>query len=167
MVEKILGEGQAEDIFFSAMITGLLNEKQASDVIGSIEKGADIDWKRLGSGLWDTFKGGASAFLGAIKETPAAVGWTAALGGGLGVLGANLYDSMKKRLTEEDPETKLNNEKELIYSMKERELEDSRWMGRIRRLKDALKRAARDKSVTNRKYRKDFESLLDALKERA
>ena len=33
MVEKILGEQQTKDIYFSAMLTGLLNEKQAAELV--------------------------------------------------------------------------------------------------------------------------------------
>ena len=98
---------------------------------------------------------------------PSTIGLTAALGGGLGVLGANAYDSMKKRLTKEDPDTELYNEKERIYALKERELKDSMWMTRARRIRDALKRAAKDKSVTNKRYKKDFDTLLETLEERA
>ena len=166
MVEKILGERQAEDIFFSAMLTGLVSEKQASDVLGEMEKDAAVDPLKLLSGIWKATSGLASAGWGVIKEMPATIGWTAALGGGLGALGANAYDAIKKRMTEEDPETKLRNEKEMIYASKERELKDSKWMDRARRIRDALRRAVKNKKVTNEQYKKDYEDLISTLEER-
>lgn len=167
MVEEILGKRQAEDIFFASMLTGLMNEKQASDMLAAMEKDADIDASKFFRGLLKAVSGTASAGWDVAKEMPSTIGLTAALGGGLGVLGANAYDSMKKRLTKEDPDTELYNEKERIYALKERELKDSMWMTRARRIRDALKRAAKDKSVTNKRYKKDFDTLLETLEERA
>lgn len=168
MVEEILGKNQAEDIFVSAMITGLMSEKQACGLMESIEKNAGAeDVLKFLKGLWGAGTGLVSAGWNVAKEFPGMLGLTAATGAGLGLLGANAYDAIQKRIAEEDPETTFNEEKENIYKAKERELSDARWMSRARRIRDGLKRAAKSRLVTNEKYRKDYESLIETLKERA
>ena len=54
MVEKILGKRQAEDIYFSAFLSGLLAEKQASIISTEMKKkaaGDKFSWMKLLKGL--------------------------------------------------------------------------------------------------------------------
>ena len=161
MVEKIIGKRQADDIFFSAFLTGLMTEKQADCVIRKMEKRSFDVMKFLG-GL---YKGTVGAAKSTISAIPPTIGWTAALGGATGVLGATAYDVLKERLSGEDPETKFSNEVEAMYANKKRELDDARWMDRVRGMRDELKRGY--KKMTPKEYRKKYDELMEALDERA
>ena len=156
MVEQILGKRQAEDIFFSSMLTGLLNEKQASEIMEKSAKPLDVI-KYL-TGL-------VGSGLGMVKDTvkfgPPALGWTALLGASAGGLGAMGYDAIKERVSQDDPEAKFNMDMEALYSGKRRELEDARWMARVRAKRDKLKREG--KKMDPDEYEKAYNSLLADL----
>lgn len=157
MVEEILGKQAARDIFFSSMLTGLLSEKQASDIM---EKDA-------GSAVKDIMDivGGGFGFLGkTIKSIPPALGWTALLGASTGGLGAMAYDALKERVTHEDPEAKHHADIEAFYTGKNRELEDARWMARVRAKRDRLRREG--KKMDSDTYEKEYNSLLAELDKR-
>ena len=171
MVEKYLGKEVAEDIFYSGMITGLMTEKQAGEILYGIEKGAAINWaklvaslpggiKALGSGLI----GGAKETAGALAKVPGAVGKLALLGAGTGVVGATAYDILKENVTSEDPKAELNAKTEAMYRNKRRELEDAKWMTRVREMRDELKRGY--KKMTTEEYSEKYKALMDALDER-
>lgn len=166
MVEQYLGKEASDDIFLSAMLTGIMSEKQASEVLEKIEKQA-IDWKTIGQSLG---KGGNLLWNGlghtwnALKEVPPAVGKVALIGAGTGVLGASLYDILKERVTQEDPEAQFNADIEAMYANKKRELEDSEWMNKVRALRDELKRGY--KKMPTDEYATKYKALLAALDER-
>jgi hypothetical protein len=163
MVEQILGKRQAEDIFFSSMLTGLLNEKQASEIMEKSAKSLDVIkylTGLVGSGL--------GMVKDTVKATPPALGWTALLGASAGGLGAMGYDAIKERVSQDDPEAKFNTDIEALYSGKRRELEDARWMARVRAKRDKLKREG--KKMDPDAYEKAYNSLvaeLDSKKELA
>lgn len=172
MVESILGRQQAEDIFVAAALSGIVGEKRSGAVAEEMEKMAGtakaIEWlsKALGAipaGLKSVWGAGEKS-LGLLSGTAGLVGKTALLGTGAGFLGANAYDIIKQHVTEEDPETELKNKIEAIYAAKKRELEDSRWMGRVRKMRDELRRGY--KKMTTEEYAEKYKELSDALDER-
>lgn len=161
MIEKILGKRITDDIYFSSFLTGLMTEKQADCVIRKMEKKSFDVMKFLG-GLYNGTVGAAKSTISAIPPT---IGWTAALGGATGVLGATAYDVLKERLSSEDPETKFSNEVEAMYTNKKRELDDAKWMSRVLAMRDELRRG--HKKMTAKEYRKKYDELIGALEERA
>ena len=169
MVEKYLGDEQASDIFLSAMLSRLMTEKQASDFVEGMEKYSK-DGSVLGGmgkffgGLGKGFKNVVGGGIDIAKFLPSAIGWTAALGAGSGVLGASAYDIIKERTSHEDPEAQLNEDIEAMYNSKSREKNDSKWMARVRRMRDELRRGYKKMSVDE--YTKKYNELLDALDER-
>lgn len=172
MVESILGRQQAEDIFVAAALSGLVGEKRAGAVAEEMEKGASVGSfikaapifidKAIGY-LGDSWKAGKGA-VDLVGGLSGLVGKTALLGAGSGILGANAYDIIKQHVTEEDPETELKNKIEAIYAAKKRELEDSKWMDRVRKMRDELRRGY--KKMTTEEYAEKYKELSDALDER-
>jgi len=169
MIEHYIGKTAKKDIFMSAMLSGLMNEKQAATFLDGIEKNAqtyDI-LKGIGSdissGLGNIASGLKNIWSGA-KEVPSTLGWLALMGGGSGVLGATAYDAIKERLANEDPEEKFNSDVETYYNMKHRELEDAKWMSRVRAMRDDLKRNY--KKMTTEEYAAKYKALSDALDEK-
>lgn len=175
MIERYLGREQAEDIFYASMLTGLMSEKQASDLVSCMEKEAKggakdgFDWlglaKSILGGAWKGVGTVAEGGMKVVGEMPKTIGMTALLGGGAGVLGANLYDVIKEQVTHEDPEEKFNSEIEAMYAGKKKELEDAKWMDRIRSMRDELRRGY--KKMPTKEYAKRYKALLAALDERS
>ena len=165
MVEQYLGRETADDIFFSSMLSGLLPQKQASDMIQSFQKEADNNWLKwldlIGSGI----TGGLGHVWDAAKSIPPALGYTALGGAASGVLGATVYDILKERVSQEDPEAKFNSDIEHLYKHKKREIEDAKWMSRVRAMRDELKRGY--KKMTTDEYTTKYKALMDALDERS
>ena len=168
MVEQYLGRETADDIFFSAMLSGLIPQKQASDMIQSFQKEAAVNWsaikKAIGS-IGSGIAGGLGYAWGAAKSIPPALGYTALGGAASGALGATVYDILKERVSQEDPETKFNSEIERLYAYKKREIEDAKWMSRVRAMRDELKRGY--KKMTTDEYTTKYNALMDALNERS
>lgn len=173
MVERYLGKEAADDIFMSALLTGLLPEKQACDMMGGIEKDASplatiLAGLKMGKdGLVNVFKGGTHALDKTFEygaDSAKALGLLAALGGAAGVLGSSAYDILKERVTQEDPEAKFNDDIEAMYANKTRELSDARWMDRVRAMRDDLKRGY--KKMPTEEYAVKYKALQDALDER-
>ena len=171
MVEKYLGDEQASDIFLSSMLAGLMTEKQASHFVEGMKKESASGgggnaaalakiFGNVGKGLRGIFGTG----IDFAKFLPSSLGWTAALGAGSGVLGASAYDIIKERTSHEDPEAQLNEDLEAMYNSKSREKNDSKWMARVRRMRDELRRGYKKMSVDE--YTKKYNELLDALDER-
>ena len=167
MVEKYLSEQEAEDIFYSAMLTGLLTEKQAEEFCGDMEKDAALGWDTakkvlglLGSGMVNL--GGEAKDL--VKESPSALAYLALTGAGAGALGATAYDMLKENVTNMDPQEKLNAKLESIYRGKKKELESANWMTKVRSMRDDLKRNY--KKMSTEEYAKAYKALEDALDER-
>lgn len=168
MVEKILGEQQTKDIYFSAMLTGLLNEKQAAELYNCIEKDAAFNWaKILGAlkGLGSAAVGGAKETADALAKIPGAVGKLALLGAGTGILGATAYDILKENVSGDDPKAELNAKIEAMYNNRKKELEDAKWMGKVRGMRDELKRGY--KKMTSEEYESKYNELVEALNERS
>lgn len=149
MVEKYLGKDLARGIFMAGATSYLQTEKKA-DVLGSIGNAVG----NIGKGLLSTG-----------KEILPALGWTMALGGASGVLGATAYDVIKEHVSHEDPEAKLNSELETQYKAKNREIQDAKWMSRIRALRDELRRG-KNRMPTD-EYTKKYKELLALLDERS
>ena len=164
MVEKILGERQAKDIFFSAMLTGMMTEKQAEDALGMIEKRGQatmLDWLK---GIGGALTHGGGMIADTVKAIPPALGWTALLGASAGGLGAMSYDAIKERVSSEDPEAKFNADVESYYAGKKRELTDSKWMAKVRSMRDELKRGY--KKMPPSEYARKYKALIAALDEK-
>lgn len=174
MVEKILGEQQTKDIYFSAMLTGLLNEKQAAELSECIEKEAQAGtassfnlWRFLiGSGraLGSAAIGGAKETAEALAKIPGAVGKLALLGAGTGILGATAYDILKENVSSDDPKAELNAKLEAMYNNRKKELEDAKWMAKVREMRDELKLGY--KKMTSEEYESKYNELMEALDER-
>lgn len=171
MVEKILGKRQAEDIYFSAFLSGLLAEKQASIISTEMKKkaaGDKFSWMKLLKGLGGaigTAGGAAKEGVKAVGEIPKILGWTALLGGGTGALGAYAYDVLKNNVSREDDETKFNSELEAVYANKKKELESANWMRKVIAMRDDLRRSY--KKIPTEEYKKKYDALVEALDERA
>ena len=148
MVEKYLGRQQADDLFRASMIAELATEKQAG-VLGDV-----------GSLL----SNGVGGVLGAIKEVPSSLGWLALTGAGLGTVGSLAYDAVKERMSHDDPEAEFNADIEALYEARRRELDDAKWMSKVRTMRDELKRG--HKKMTTKEYAKAYKALEDALDER-
>lgn len=164
MVEKILGKEQADDIFFSAMLTGLMNEKQASELADSLDKQAAFDWRKFLTGTGSAIVGGAKDVFSGISKTPGALGKLALIGAGTGVLGATAYDIIKDNVTNDDPKAELNAKIEAMYNSKLRELDDAKWIAKVRGMRDELKRGY--KKMSTEEYAKKYNELIEALEER-
>ena len=168
MVEKILGKEVAEDIFYSAMLTGMMTEKQAEELDAGMEK--EAAWpalvKALGvlKGLGHTAIGTTEKGVGALSKIPGIGMKLALIGAGTGVLGATAYDIIKENVTNEDPKAELDAKLEAMYRGKQRELEDAKWMTKVRNMRDDLKRNYR--KMSTKEYTEKYNALISALDER-
>lgn len=163
MVEQYLGRETADDIFFSAMLSGMITEKQASDLAEGIHKSAQVvDALKKAIGALGTIGSGA---LTTVKSIPPVLGGAALGGAATGALGATVYDILKERVSQEDPEAKFNSDIEHLYTHKKREVEDARWMDRVRAMRDELKRGY--KKMPTEEYASKYKALMDALNERS
>jgi len=164
MVEKILGSQQTSDIFYSALLTGLLNEKQAAELAENLEKKAAFDWLKFLHGAGSAVVGGAKDTASALAKIPGAVGKLALLGAGTGIIGATAYDVLKENVASDDPKAELNAKIEAMYKGRQKELEDAKWMAKVRGLRDELKRSY--KKMTTDEYTAKYNELVAALDER-
>lgn len=98
------------------------------------------------------------------KELLNAAGTATAMGAGTGVLGALAAEAIKEQLTREDPKAKLSGKLEKLYASKSREVDDSRWMSRVRAMRDELRRGY--KKMTVAEYTDKYNNLVKALDER-
>lgn len=163
MVEQYLGKEAADNIFFTSMLSGLIPEKQACELAVGIQKGAQVmDALKKAIGALGTVGSGA---LTTVKSIPQILAGTALGGAATGALGATVYDILKERVSQEDPEAKFNSDIEHLYTHKKREIEDARWMSRVRALRDELKRGY--KKMTTEEYATKYKALTDALNERS
>ena len=168
MIREILGEQQADDIFFSSMLTGILNEKQAADMLECLEKNAALNWKAAIIGalkpIASALSGAAGHLYSAATKAPDAIGKLALIGAGTGVLGATAYDVVKENVSSDDPESELNAKIEAMYNGRKKELEDAKWMEKVRGMRDELKRNY--KKMTTEEYESKYNKLMEALNER-
>lgn len=86
------------------------------------------------------------------------------LGASSGALGGIGYHIMKERMAEKDPREDLQRKIESIYKNKARELSDSRWMDKVRSMKDDLVR--NHKKMSTEEYTEKYNALVSALDER-
>lgn len=156
MVEKYLGKDQAEDLFMASMISGLMPEKQAEHVMDGMEK----DGFSIGRFLKGLFGVGTGVASLPFKVIPA----LATSGLATGAVAGGAYHYLKDSLTKEDPKENLNLKAESMYVNRKRELEDARWMNRVRAMRDELKREY--KKMSPEEYTSRYNALIDALDER-
>lgn len=172
MIERFLGEEVAGDIFYASMITGLMPEKDASDMELGFEKSAAVDPNTVlkylnsaGSLAKNTIGKLYDAAVGAVKAVPPSLGITMLLGAGTGAIGTMAYDAIKERMSQEDPETKFYSDVEALYAGKKNEKDDSAWMDRVRAMRDDLKRNM--KRMSTAEYAEKYKALEKALDERS
>lgn len=166
MVEEILGKQVADDIYNASRITALMTEKQAEEVAALIEKDA-FSLKDLVTALKTVGKGTVAAGTGVldlIKAAPKSIGYLAMAGAGTGALGGAAWNTLSGSMAKEDPREKLNARIESMYAIKKRELEDAKWMDKVRSMRDELKRGYKKMSVEE--YSKKYNDLVAALDER-
>lgn len=152
MLERIIGAEAAGDIMFAGMLSGMQNEKQAESAIESLEKQAFNPIEFI-KGLWNA---GAAA----LSMYPKAV----VAGLGTGAVAGAAYNTIKNRMASDDPQARLNNRIEALYVNKKRELDDAKWMSRIRSIRDDLKRGY--KKMPAEEYEAKYNELVSALKEK-
>lgn len=172
IVERILGEDSARDLFYASAMTGLMTEKQAEDLLDGLVKQAQRrgggGGLNIGGRILDLVQRGILGAGGlaadAVAKIPSALGHTALLGAGLGALGALGFDAVKENLSQEDPEAKFNIDLEALYNAKSMEAEDAKWMAKVRSMRDELKRGW--KKMAPEEYESKYNALLGALKEK-
>jgi len=143
MTEGFLSKEEAKAIFMEGAKSAM-SEKQA-DILDSVGK--------LGTGAVDVLKGGA----GLMRD----FGIYGALAG---VLSGAGYNIIKDRITAPSPEDEFNNKVKQIVENRRRELEDSKWMERVRGMRDELSRNYR--KMTPEEYSEKYNALVAALDER-
>lgn len=166
MVDKILGKEQAEDIFFASMLTGIMTEKKAHEILPEMEKDA-FGVSELIAGLKTLGRltaAGASGIIGTAAAVPKGIMHLVAAGAGTGALAGSVYNTLKDSLQKEDPKTKMNRKIEAMFKNRKRELDDAKWMDRVRSMRDDLKRSY--KKMTPEEYRQKYDALVAALDER-
>jgi hypothetical protein len=143
MTEGFLNEEEAKAIFMEGA-KSVMPEKQAG-ILDSIGK--------IGEGAFGALKGGA----GLMRD----FGIYGALAG---VLSGAGYNIIKDRVTAPSPEDEFNNKVKQIVANRRRELEDSKWMERVRGMRDELSRNYR--KMTPEEYSEKYNALVAALDER-
>lgn len=147
MTEGFLSEEEAKAIFMEGA-KSVMPEKQAgvvADFINSLGK--------IGKGAFDTAKGS----IGLMRDF-------GIYGTLAGVLSGAGYNIIKDRVTATSPEDEFNNKVKQIVENHRRELEDSKWMERIRAMRDELARNFR--KMTPEEYSGKYNALVAALDER-
>ena len=139
------------------MTEGFLSEEEAKAIFMEGAKSAMPEKRAqlgdIASGIWDAAKGSA----GLIRD----FGIYGALAG---VLSGAGYNIIKDRVTAPSPEDEFNNKVRQIVENRRRELEDSKWMERVRGMRDELSRNYR--KMTPEEYSKKYNALVAALDER-
>ena len=143
MTEGFLSEEEAKAIFMEGA-KSVMPEKQA-DILDSVGK--------IGTGAVDAVKGS----VGLMRD----FGIYGALAG---VLSGAGYNIIKDRITAPSPEDEFNNKVKQIVANRRRELEDSKWMERVRGMRDDLSRNYR--KMTPEEYSEKYNALVAALDER-
>lgn len=148
------------------MLTGVMTEKQAQDLLVGMEKDAFSIAKFL-AGLRTAGRvavAGTSGLIGAAKAVPKGLLNLASAGILTGAVAGGAYNTLKDSLQKEDPNTKMNRKIEAMFKNRKRELDDAKWMDRVRSMRDELKRSY--KKMTPEEYRKKYDALVAALDER-
>ena len=157
MIEKYLDKNEIRDALGQGMVCGII-EKNAQ------QNGGGGTLGRIFSSIVGLGPKALDALVSTGKAIPQGLGWTMLTGAGAGVLGASGYDVIKEMVSKEDPEAKFNQDVESIYKLKTKELDDAKWMTRVRSLRDRL---IRDRNkLTTKEYAKLYKELSDALDER-
>lgn len=139
-MESVLSKEQQERAF-AAGVASVLGEKQAGTLTD------------LASGAKNIVKGVA----GLPKDLML---YGALAGGAVGVGGQMLTE----HLTEESPEEELNRTLEAMYAAKRKELDDAKWMSKVRAMRSDL--MANHKKMSVEEYAEKYNALIDALNER-
>ena len=71
---------------------------------------------------------------------------------------------LKENVASDDPKAELNAKIEAMYKGRQKELEDAKWMAKVRGLRDELKRSY--KKMTTDEYTTKYNELVAALDER-
>lgn len=91
--------------------------------------------------------------------------WLGGLGLASGTANGILYNITKNRMTAESAEKEEEINKKLsLYNAKNRELEDAKWMGKVRSKRDNLVRNM--KKMTPEEYEAAYNEISNALNER-
>lgn len=166
MVERYLGKKQAEDIIFASMLTGVMTEKQAQDSLDGMEKDA-FSVVRFLAGLrtaGGVATAGASGLLKAVTAIPNSIKNLTSAGILAGAVAGGAYNTLKDNMQQEDPKTRMNRKIEAIFRNRKRELEDAKWMDRVRSMRNELKSSYR--KMSPEEYREKYDALVSALDER-
>ena len=146
MFEEILGKDGAKAIYEAGQVHRMLEKRSGNnplDYIGS-------------------FFGGAGKVLSSGADAIAKLGL---YGLGAGTIGGVTYNLIKDRLEQESPEEEYNRKIEAMYKSRSRELDDAKWISKVRAMRDELKRGY--KHMTTKEYTEKYNALLDALDERS
>lgn len=143
MIEKYLSKEEA-DAVFKGGIMSVISEKRAG-ILGDI--------KDAGTSLLSLGQHG----VGMVRD----LGIYGVLTGALSGAG---YNIVKDKLTEQDPRDEFNRKVEKILASRKRELEDAKWMTKVRGMRDELRRDY--KKMTPEEYAKKYNELVSALDER-
>ena len=170
ILEQILGSENAAMVY-KAGYSSVISEKTAqaaapAAVVGAGAAGAGIaasamQWLRgiLGGGVQLGRQG-----IGLANDSASLARNLAITGIGAGVLGGVGYHLIKERLQRGSPEEELNRKIEGIFSRREREISDKKWMDRVRSMRDDLRR--NKNKMSPEEYAKKYEELVKALDER-
>ena len=139
MSEECLSKELAETMFMAGVESVM--SKKASPV-------SDI-----GNGFAALGRGGASL----LKD----LGIYGVMTGALSGAGYNL---IKDRMQETSPKDEFNRKVQAMIASRKRELEDAKWMERVRGMRDELRRNY--KKMTPEEYSKKYNDLVSALDER-
>lgn len=157
MVEEILGKDQALDIY------------RAGKVYGTIEKKGFIpELKALWNAGKESVGAGANVAGAGVSAGKNLIDFAMKLGLyglGTGTVAGVGYNLVKDRLEQESPEEEYNRKLEAMYKARSRELDDSKWIRKVKAMRDELKRGY--KHMTTKEYTEKYNALLDALDERS
>jgi len=154
--------------YISESERGLLFRAGVRDAL--MEKTAKVDLKSFSEFLKVLKNAGGvlvspvPAAWGLTKETVNLLKALSVYGAGAGTVGSVAWNLIKDRMQRESPETEFNRKVEAMYAGRARELEDAKWMDRVRGMRDDL--ARNYKKMPSDEYEKRYGELMDALDER-
>lgn len=164
MLDQYLTEKQY-DAMFAAGASSVLR-KQAVAPAANIGTLAIL--KKFLGGARDFVSGGHKFITTGADDAGKIVDLLAKLaltGSALGAVGGVGYNLAKTRVSQGSPEEDMNRNIEAMYKIKSRELEDAKWISKVRAMRDDLKRNY--KKMTTEEYSKKYSELANALDERS
>lgn len=166
MLDKYLTNDEIRDIFCSAMFAKAIEKRAVSPAVGAaggaaavggIDKFVDMVSKGLGKAP-ELTKDVAELYM---KSIPLSAATSLLLGGAAG----GLYHIVKEKMTESgDEQISANNKLQALYNARSAELEDQKWMSKVRKMRDDLKKNM--KNMTADEYEAQYNALSEALDER-